>query len=329
MPGSTLALPPTRFMGYTIFRDPNEHSYTIQVPAGWEVTGGLYRPRAIDARPWVKTTSPDKLISAFYGDPSIPPYTMPTATGTSLGFGVGTKYNGGLIEPYMPARRFVERYAKESLKRYIKDFKIVEEANHPDIARAVNGTVGATRSECASIKFTGTYNNIPAVGYYIAATKATVAYGSGMWWVNLIAGEVSAADRSNGGLSVLLTMLRSFQFDPAWKGQSVKTAGDVSREYTAASHALSDSIVNRYWSQQAFNDSMNAAYWNRQAVQDHAADNFSNYIHGVENVRDPDTGTQYQVQYGPQYHYINPQGVIGGSNYGAPGPEWRQLMSVP
>jgi len=324
-----IAMPPTQFAGYRLFVDPSEHAFTIQVPVGWKVEGGLVRPQAIDARPWVKAVSPDNLITVFYGDGKIPPFTMPTAQSSMLGWGVGAKYNGGLIEPYIPARKFAEKHARESLKHVITDIKVVEEANHPDIARAVNGTVGATRSECSSIKFTGMYGNIPVVGYYIAATKATMGYGSGMWWVNLIAGSISPADRANGGLSVLLQMLRTFQFDAAWKGNSVKTAGDVSRQYTAASHALSDSIVNRYWSQQAFNDSMNASYWNRQAVQDHAADNFSNYIRGVENVQDPTTGTQYQVQYGPQYHWIDPGGNVAGTNYSAPGPEWRQLMSVP
>ncbi len=33
------------------------------------------------------------------------------------------------------------------------------------VAEAVNGTVGATRSEASSIKFTGMYGNIPALLY--------------------------------------------------------------------------------------------------------------------------------------------------------------------
>jgi hypothetical protein len=87
--------------------------------------------------------------------------------------------------------------------------------------------------------------------------------------------------------------------------------------------------MNNYWSQQAANDRLHQAYWDRQASQDRAANNFSNAIRGVENVQDPNTGTKYQVEYGPRYHWIDNQGNYTNSEYSSPGPEWRQLMSVP
>jgi len=322
-------LPPTPFAGYQPFADPDEHSFTCEVPIGWKVEGGLTRASSIDARPWVKATSPDGLIVAFIGDGKIPPYSMPTATGTMLGFGVGAKYGGGEVRSYVPARKYVEQYVRNSLGHYLSNIQVVEAYDHPDVAAAVNGTVGATKSEAASIKFTGMYKDIPAVGYYLVSTKATVAYGTGVWWVSLIAGELSPADRADGGLSVILHMLQSFKMDPVWSGQSVANAGAVSRQYTQQSQAVSNSIMNRYWSQQAANDANHAAYWGRQAAQDHAADNFSDYIRGQQTVEDPGTGTQYKVNYGPQYHWMDGAGNYTGTNYGAPGPDWRQLMNVP
>lgn len=322
-------LPPTPFAGYQTFVDPNEHAFSCEVPVGWKIEGGLTRASSIDARPWVKATSPDNLMVAFIGDDKIPPYSMPTATGMQLGFGVGAKYGGGEVRNYVPARRYVEQYVRNSLKSFISDIQVVEANDHPDIAAAINGTVGATKSEAASIKFTGMYRGIPAVGYYLASTKATVAYGTGMWWVSLLAGELSPADRSQGGLSVILHMMQTFKMDPVWKGQSVANAGEVSRQYTAQSQAVSNSIMSRYWSQQAANDANHAAYWGRQAVQDHAANNFSDYIRGTQTVQDPSTGSQYKVNYGPQYHWIDNSGNVAGTNYSAPGADWRQLMNVP
>jgi hypothetical protein len=327
--GGALGLPPTPFVGWTQFRDPQEGSFSVDVPIGWKVEGGLTRGSAIDARPWVKVTSPDQLISAFIGDGKIPPFSIPTAQGAFLGYGVGASYGGGKVEPYMPARKFVEYYAKSNLKKYISDITVVEANNHPDIAAAINGTVGCSRSEAATIKFTGMYKTIPAVGYYLAVTKETLGYGAGMWWVTQVAGVLSPADRDKASLNVIVHMFQTFHLDPQWQGQSLKTTKQVSTDYTRASQAMSQGIVDRYWSQQAANEATNNAYWNRQAVQDHAADNFSDYIRGQQNVQDPDTGTQYKVQYGPQGHYIDPSGNVMGSNYGAPGPEWRQLMAVP
>ncbi len=39
------------------------------------------------------------------------------------------------------------------------------------------------------------YGDIPAVAYYLAVTKATVASGTGMWWVTKVAGSVGPAQR--------------------------------------------------------------------------------------------------------------------------------------
>ena len=322
-------LPPTPFSGYVQFVDPTEHSFEVEVPAGWTVKGGLTRASAIDCRPWVRVTSPDNLVTAFIGDGKIAPATMPTPLLTSLGYGPGRFYGGGQVLSYIPARKFAEKYANLTLKPYTKDLRVIDEANHPDIAQAVNGTVGATRSECASIKLQCTIKNIPAIGYYLAATKASVQANSGMWWCTYIAGEICPADREAAGLSVLAHMMQTFQLDPTWRQQSLQTTAAVSSNYRAAANAMSKSITDRYWSQQAFNDRMNQSYWNRQAVQDHAANNFSDYMRNQQTVADPQTGTQYKVDGNPAQHWIDPGGNIMGTTGASPGAEWRQLNNVP
>lgn len=314
---------------WTRFTDPSEGSFTVDVPSGWTVTGGLTRYGALDVRPWVKAVSPDQLVTAFIGDGKISPCTMPNAQLSTLGFPVGSQYNGSLVQPYIPARQFAEKYAKMNLGSFISNLQVVEEHDHPDVAAAVNGTVGATKSEAASIKLTGMYGNIPAIAYYLAVTKATVAYGTGMWWVTKVAGTVAPAQRDNEALGVILHMLGSFQTDQAWSANSQRNTAAVSQHYRAVSQQVSQSISNRYWSQQAHNERMNQSYWNRQASQDRAANNFSNYIRGVENVQDPNTGTKYQVQYGPQGHFIDPGNNYIYSGDNAPGPDWQQLLSVP
>ncbi len=111
------------FNGFTKFTDPSENSFTVDVPSGWKVDGGLTRYGALDVRPWVKAVSPDNLITAFIGDGKISPCTMPTGTLSALGFRVGSNYNGTLIQPYMPARQFAETYAKMSLKPFCRTYR--------------------------------------------------------------------------------------------------------------------------------------------------------------------------------------------------------------
>ena len=327
-PVETQKLPDTN-VAYRTFTDPDENSFSVDVPAGWKVEGGMTSVSAIDKRPWVKVSSPDNLMMAFIGDGQIPPFSIPNAQLSALGFHEGRNYMGGVVRSYVPARAFAEKYARTKLKSVISNLSVVEEHDQPEVARQYNGTVGATRSEAASIKMTGMYGNIPAVAYFLASTKATVMQGTGAWWVTLIAGQLGPADRDQQGLSIILHMLQTFQINPEWKARSVATTGQISRNYRAASQQKSQAIMNNYWNQQAANENIHSAYWNRQASQDRAANKFSDAFRGVENVEDPRTGTKYQVQYGPNYHWIDPSGNYAGTEHSAPGPEWRQLLTVP
>jgi len=316
------------FRGYTQFVDPSERSFSVEVPVGWKVEGRMSRASAIDCRPWVKVTSPDNLMCVFIGDDSIRPSTMPTSTLSALGFRVGSPYNGTQVLPYIPARKFLDKYVNLKLGSILSNLQVVSEGQHPDIALAVNGTVGATRSECASIKITADYGNIPASGYYIAATKATVQSGTGMWWVTYIAGSIGPADQDAVGLSVLLHMMQTFQMNLEWQQRAQQTTAAVSRNYRASANAMSKSIMDRYWSQQAANERFNQGYWTRQASQDRAANNFSDYMRDQQTVSDLHTGERYKVDQANE-HWIDPAGNITGTESGGqPGPYWRQLDNV-
>jgi hypothetical protein len=327
---------------YKTFDDPNENAFSVEVPAGWDIKGGLFRAGPIDTRPWVVAVAPDNSCRAFIGDGEICPYTLPSSTLNWTGFTPGKSYNGTLVHDYIPARKFVEKYAREKLKKVLTDIQVVQEHDRPEIASAYN-TGASTRSEAHSMKISGMYGSIPAVGYFVASTKANAANGGGMWWVTLIAGEISPAAYDQQGLDVIMHMLKSFKIKPEWQAKSLANTAAVSRNYAAAARvrdqqiqanyaniqAANNRITSGYWAQQAANDRISSGYWSRQASQDHAANNFSNYIRGQETVRDTSTGTNYQVEYGPKYHWIDGGGNYAGTNYSSPGAGWSQLMSVP
>jgi len=327
---------------YKTFDDPNENAFSVEVPAGWDIKGGLFRAGSIDTRPWVVAVAPDNSCRAFIGDGEICPYTLPSSTLNWTGFTPGKSYNGTLVHDYIPARKFVEKYAREKLKKVLTDIQVVQEHDRPEIASAYN-TGASTRSEAHSMKISGMYGSIPAIGYFVASTKANAANGGGMWWVTLIAGEISPAAYDQQGLDVIMHMLKSFKIKPEWQTKSLANTAAVSRNYAAAARvrdqqiqanyaniqAANNRITSGYWAQQAANDRISSGYWSRQASQDHAANNFSNYIRGQETVRDTSTGTNYQVEYGPKYHWIDGGGNYAGTNYSSPGAGWSQLMSVP
>jgi hypothetical protein len=64
-------------VAWTRFQDPFEKAFTVEVPQGWTVRGGLFRMGFSDERPMVDLTSPDGQINVRLGDISIPVYTAP------------------------------------------------------------------------------------------------------------------------------------------------------------------------------------------------------------------------------------------------------------
>ena len=54
---------------WTTFVDPFEHAFTITIPAGWRVTGGLLRHSPIDPNMCMRLVSPDMRTLIILGDP--------------------------------------------------------------------------------------------------------------------------------------------------------------------------------------------------------------------------------------------------------------------
>src|SRR5579871_2380356 len=64
-------------VSWTQFADPFEHAFSLQVPQGWTIQGGLFRMGFSDERLMVNMRSPDGKIEIRFGDISVPSYTPP------------------------------------------------------------------------------------------------------------------------------------------------------------------------------------------------------------------------------------------------------------
>src|ERR1700731_2321369 len=59
------------------YQDPLENAFTLEVPNGWTVKGGMFRLGYSDHRAMVDMTSPDGKINIRLGDLAIPTYFLP------------------------------------------------------------------------------------------------------------------------------------------------------------------------------------------------------------------------------------------------------------
>ncbi len=329
---------------YTKFVDPNFGAFSLDVPAGWNVSGAMKKPMAIDLRPWVKAVSPDEKIVIFMGDGSITPRYIPASWLNFLGCPPGSTYrvSTGLetrVLYYQSADKFVQDYAKNKFGKTCDSFDLVNVEQLPDLARAINGTAGVVASDAVSAKYNFSTKGINGVAYFLAATKK----GPTMWWVTQICGAVAAQDCEQQALSIFLRMYKSWEYSPQWtqaqNSQSVQSTQDfIARDRAARAQSASafnsrmsamDAQHNAFMAKSRASDAAHASYMNSTRSSDRAHSNFINYIRDEDTLVNPSTGTQYQVEYGPKYHWINSTGDTTYSTDSAwsPGANWAELVT--
>ncbi|HMO24172.1 MAG TPA: hypothetical protein PKC98_24690, partial [Candidatus Melainabacteria bacterium] len=78
-------------------------------------------------------------------------------------------------------------------------------------------------------------------------------------------------------------------------------------------------------------DASHSRYMNSVRSSDRAHSNFINYIRDEDTLMNPETGTQYQVEYGPKYHWVNNTGdvTLGTDSAWSPGANWTELVTPP
>ena len=129
---------PVEFVNWT---DPveakfNMNSFTVEVPRGWQVTGGVNWTGPIDSQRFIRAKSPDGKMLIFIGDPNLlprqVPYQFTGREGTTF-----TSPSGGpaLVQRYLTGSQFAKQHVM--LGRPCPNIRWVKEENLPDLAGSI------------------------------------------------------------------------------------------------------------------------------------------------------------------------------------------------
>src|SRR5262249_28748260 len=105
---------------FVTWREPNEGAYTIDVPRGWQVAGGVRRQSPVDIRTAISVTSPDGVIRIFMGDYDLAPRREPDQLTQMAGMREGRVYDGVLLVRYMTGVQVAQSYPAWKLCRQAK-----------------------------------------------------------------------------------------------------------------------------------------------------------------------------------------------------------------
>lgn len=299
---------------YQKWQDPVEQAFTIEVPQGWQVSGGLVRRSAVDVTKSVQVVSPDRQIQLFIGDGNIPVYTEPNQILQMSGFTEGSWYSPGygaqmMVMRYRPGVTFAAEYVQNRFARQYAQFQITGSRDLPDASQAINqiyqqnGVYGVQQQlSTGEVQFRCSDGGRQYNGYTFAGTALTSApqYSTSIWQVDYLYGYLADSDRRVEAEKALAHVVGSLQMNPSWLQMQQGITGNVSQIVTKTNQYVSNII--------------NQSYEAQQRSQDEMARRYSNYIRGMEDVRDPNTGETYKVESSSEYYWIDAAGNIVGTD---------------
>ncbi len=296
------------------FSDPYERAFSLEVPAGWTVRGGLYRKGVLDPRVMIDVTSPDGRISYRIGDASIPPFTTPTPLLMQLGFREGSPYNPGgrvqgMIARYRSGTQFANLYAQAHFSRTCRNVAVkTMRAANPLLRVALDGADNA-----GEVVFTCDSGAGPMAGYVYAQSSGSER--AGLWGIPVIYSFLALQSQARMAMELMTHSVASYRQNPDWtraqQGLNQQSNAQIQRE------AQANAEIRQRQSQRA--DS-----------QLKLAQDFDDVINGVTLTRDPTTGQTREVLTGQYSNYWANAlgGVVNTPTDTQPGPNYRKLQPI-
>jgi len=292
------------------WKDPNEGAFTVDVPKGWNIEGGVVRPY-IDAGLKIVATSGDMGIQVE--NPYPPIYTAPNQILDFSGFPEGSHYNpsGGISQDMivMP-----ERNAQDYIKTVVAaslNLKVDSVKSRDDLAAKIPKAAYVTQTTAAEATLSGDgkIHKVIVIEQGMSTTAITI------WTAGLT--HYWAPENEIGKVEEIATAMdQSFKLDPTWaKNEQVQVA--------KRSQIISQSASE-------ISDIISSTFEYRSSSQDAIADKWSDAILGVQDVYNPSTGENYTVPNTSTYYWTDGLNtVVGTDTHDTPGNYWDWQELVP
>ncbi|WP_348261474.1 hypothetical protein P8935_16930 [Telmatobacter sp. DSM 110680] len=305
------------------FEDPFEQSFSVEVPKGWTVRGGLFRMGYSDERPMVDLLSPDGLVNVRLGDLAIPTYALPNQYHSREG-----EVNDLGAQAQLVVARYRTGPEFAVLYSHVRFYSVCHEAAGdaanvdfsvpdyiPSDGSLSNTSTGAIAYRCGS-----------GAGERIAFVYDRTSQAGGVWSVPTIGSFLSAPDKVGMARAVLQHCAQTFKLNPVWM-EKQKQLDAYALQYQRARQqqrvqALAQQVQQFEAKMQAMRDQV-AGFERHQAAQASQVEGFTQALRGVTPTIDPFTGEAREVWTGPKSNYwTNGTAVVNSTN--AP-PGWQQM----
>jgi len=312
-PGNASA-PKTQTPAWVRYTDNAEGAFSMEVPLGWQVEGGMYRFGYFDVRWMMDVRSLDGKVIIRVDDADIPPYVLPGPHSGPAGHAaVRPNMYQMVVANYSEAQPYAELYAKKRFGGLCSSLTPKTSDWSPNMPQDWQLPPGAGKSTQASVAYDCKGSDGPrTVNVY---ARSSVIGDQGLWMVDPIISIVATEDRMPLARTMAQHMIDSWQENPQWKQyQSQLTQQGLMQIRGEFNQFMQRMAVYHQQREAAMNQQV-AQYESRQQAQADQVSSWGNILTGTTNLYDPATGTKFQVFSGPKSnYYMNGAGVKINSN---------------
>jgi hypothetical protein len=191
-----------RDVSWTTFTDPYENAFTIGVPRGWQVAGGVVRKNPLYPGLVLRVLAPDRRTLIAIGDPDSVPYNQPLA-----------------------ARDYVRRFTERAMSGACLGLGITKVSDLPDVERFASSNSLGSYNQWSAAQATFTCQGerqAGMAGEAIAVLEFMTTLRSGH--AQILAAFVTTAGQEDAADQLLNHMAASLKQNPDWTARQEQLA---------------------------------------------------------------------------------------------------------
>lgn len=308
------------------YTDNAEGAFSMEVPVGWQVEGGMYRFGYFDVRWMMDVRSLDGKVIIRINDPNVPPYVLPGPHSGPAGHpAIRPKMFQMVVDNFQDARRYAESYARRRFRSVCQSLTPRDPDWTPTMPAAWQIEAGA-RTTQASIGFDCSTSDGPRVANVFARTA--VRGNNGLWLADPIISILASPDRLQNAQRMTQRMMDSWQETPQWKTHQEEMTRMGLVEIERGFGEFMQQMAQFHQQRTLAMNQQVSQFEARQQAQADQVTSFGNILTGITNLYDPATGTQFQAFSGPKANYYrNGLGVTINSNLD-PGNGFEKMVNL-
>jgi hypothetical protein len=306
------------------YTDNAEGAFSMEVPVGWQVEGGMYRFGYFDVRWMMDIRSLDGKVIIRINDQNIPPYVLPGPHSGPAGHAaIRPNLYQKVVDNYREAKAFAKTYAKHRFSSVCNSFCARPSEWTPNMPAAWQNEPGARSTE-ASVAFDCASSGDPRIANVYS--RNTILGHDGLWVVDPIISILATPEKLRLAESMTQHMIDSWQETPEWKRHQQQVTQVGLAQIRADFGRFMQQMAAYHQQREAAMNQQVAKFESRQQAQAAQVSSWDNTLTGLTNLYDPTTGTQFQVFNGPKANYhVNGNGVKINSNLN-PGNGFHQVQ---